>query len=90
LRNLTPDSRAEFGILKDAQGALVVSVDGDAPAVDSGIRRGDLISEIDQQQVTNVAEAVAALKKAKAEGRKSSLILLNSRDTIRFVALRLK
>ena len=89
LSNLTPDNRAEFGILKDAQGALVMSVDGDAPAVDSGIRRGDLISEIDQQQVTNVAEAVAALKKAKAEGRKSSLILLTSRDTIRFVALRL-
>lgn len=90
LRDLTPDIRAEFGIGADAKGAAVVGINDGSPAIDSGIRRGDLISEIDQQQVANVTETVAALKKAKSDGRKSSLILLTSRDTIRFVALRLK
>ncbi len=69
--------------------ALVEAVDLDSRAYESGIRRGDVITEIDRAPVSSAAKARAAIEAAKATGQKSVLIYVRNGEGIRFVALKL-
>lgn len=87
LQNINPQSRRDFELGDKASGALVVDVDRSSAAFESGIRAGDVIAEIDQQAVGSAKTAVEALQRAKKNGRKSVLIFVQSRGTVRFIAL---
>lgn len=87
LQNINPESRRDFELGDKASGALVVNVERSSAAFEAGIRAGDVIAEIDQQAVGSAKTAVDALEKAKKSGRKSALIFVQSRGTVRFVAL---
>ncbi len=67
-------------------GALVVAVAPDSPAADKGVRPGDVITRVNQQNVKNAAEAVTALNAAK-KGDSRALLLVRRGDSQRFVAL---
>ena len=47
---------------KDQTGVLVMEVDKDSPAEAAGLRKGDLIKEIDKQAVTSAKEFATAIK----------------------------
>ena len=87
LQNINPQSRRDFELGDKASGALVVDVDRSSAAFEAGIRAGDVIAEIDQQAVGSAKTAVEALQRAKKNGRKSVLIFVQSRGTVRFIAL---
>lgn len=87
LQNINPQSRRDFELGDKASGALVVDVDRSSAAFEAGIRAGDVIAEIDQQAVGSAKTAVEALQRAKQNGRKSVLIFVQSRGTVRFIAL---
>jgi len=87
LQNINPQSRRDFELGDKASGALVVDVDRSSAAFEAGIRAGDVIAEIDQQAVGSAKTAVEALQRAKKNGRKSVLIFVRSRGTVRFIAL---
>ena len=87
LQNINPQSRRDFELGDNASGALVVDVDRSSAAFEAGIRVGDVIAEIDQQAVGSAKTAVEALTKAEKSGRKSVLIFVQSRGTVRFIAL---
>lgn len=87
LQNINPTSRRDFELGDDATGALVVAVDGTSLAAEAGIRAGDVISEIDQMAVGSAKTAVDVIEKAKKAGRKSVLVFVRSRGTVRFIAL---
>ena len=87
LQNINPQSRRDFELGDKASGALVVDVDRSSDAFEAGIRVGDVIAEIDQQAVGSAKTAVEALQKAEKSGRKSVLIFVQSRGTVRFIAL---
>lgn len=87
LQNINPESRRDFELGDKASGALVVDVDRSSVAFEAGIRVGDVIAEIDQQAVGSAKTAVEALQKAEKSGRKSVLIFVQSRGTVRFIAL---
>lgn len=87
LQNINPQSRRDFELGDKASGALVVDVDRSSAAFEAGIRVGDVIAEIDQQAVGSAKTAVDALRKAEKGGRKSVLIFVQSRGTVRFIAL---
>lgn len=87
LQNINPNLRRDFELGDDASGALVVAVDGASLAAEAGIRAGDVISEIDQMAVGSAKTAVNLIEKAKKAGRKSALIFVRSRGTVRFIAL---
>jgi serine protease Do len=87
LQNINPKSRRDFELGDNASGALVVEMDRSSVAFESGIRVGDVISEIDQKTIGSAKTAVEALKRAEKSGRKSVLVFVKSRGTVRFIAI---
>ena len=85
LRPLTDDDRSQLSVPSDVTGALVVAVAPDSPAAEKGLRPGDVITRVNQQNVKNAAEAVTALNAAKKSDR--ALLLVRRGDSQRFVAL---
>jgi serine protease Do len=86
LQALTPQDRAQLELPSDVQGVLVTSVAPDSPAAEKGIRSGDVITRINREPVTNVADAAAALNAAR-EGNGTALLLVRRGDAQQFVAL---
>lgn len=85
VQNVTPEIAQTLG-LKRAQGVVITAVERGSPADDAGLRRGDVILEIDRKTVRNVSdyrEAIAGLKKGA-----SYLFLLQRGQTTSFIALR--
>ena len=62
---LTPELARELRVPADS-GVVVVGVTEDGPADKAGIRRGDLVLEVNLQPVGGVDELAAAVKKLKA------------------------
>ena len=85
---LSDDLRKQFSIKDTVQGVAVTAVDTGSPAADKGVKPGDVVVEINQEQVTapaDVALKVAALKDA---GKRSVLLLVsNGQGEVRFVAI---
>jgi serine protease Do len=86
LRPLTDEDRAQLSVPSDVNGALVVAVAPDSPAAAKGVRPGDVITRVNQQNVKNAAEAITALNAAK-KGDSRALLLVRRGDSQRFVAL---
>ena len=42
--------------LRDQQGVIVRDVEADSPAAEAGLRPGDVIVEVDRQQIRNAAD----------------------------------
>lgn len=87
VESLTPESARRWG-LEETTGVLVVDVRSDSPAGAAGLTRGDAITEVDRQPVTNVEELQMALERARTKG--TSLLLVKNRQGTRFVVLRLE
>ena len=85
LRPLTDEDRSQLSVPSDVNGALIVAVAPDSPAAEKGMRPGDVITRVNQQNVKNAAEAVTALNAAKKGDR--ALLLVRRGDSQRFVAL---
>lgn len=63
-QDLTQALAAELG-LDEAVGVIVTDVSPNSPADEGGIRRGDIIIELDHKSVTNVKELASRLEKSK-------------------------
>jgi len=64
VQDVTPEIARTLG-LKRAQGVVITAVERGSPADDAGLRRGDVILEIDGKIVRNLSEyrqAIAGLK----------------------------
>lgn len=83
---LTDTLRSRFGIAKNVKGAVVTNVTPDGLAADSGINVGDVIQEASQRDVKSVKDISDQVKIAKRDG-KPLLLLVNSKDDLRFVAI---
>jgi serine protease Do len=82
-------ARERYEIGAETKGAIVSEVDAAGPAAEKGLRTGDVIVEVSQEEVAKPADVVAKIKAAKDAGRKSVLLLVEGEGGMRFVALRL-
>jgi len=64
VENLSPEWSERLRLQSSTRGVVVVEVDPDSNAGAAGLRRGDVIESVAKQQVTNVDEFNAAIKKA--------------------------
>ncbi len=67
----------------------MLKVEENGPAAEKGIRPGDIIVEISQQEVTGPTDIQKMVAEAKKAGRKSVLLLLEGKSGLRFVAIRI-
>jgi serine protease Do len=90
LANLTPELRERFSLAEDSAGVVVTDVAPDSPASEKGMRAGDLIVEVAQEEVKNPNQITAKIDEAKQSGRKSVLLLVDRQGDLRFVALKIE
>ncbi|MBV9298283.1 MAG: DegQ family serine endoprotease [Verrucomicrobia bacterium] len=57
--DLDQNTRSELNIPGNIQGAVISKVAPDSPAYEAGLRRGDVITELNRQPVKNAQDAVA-------------------------------
>ena len=88
LASLTSANRSQYNVDDDVEGVLVTFVDPASAAAEKGIRRGDVIVEVAQEDVETPSDVVDLVKQEKASGRKSVLLLLSTGGDLRFVAVR--
>jgi len=86
---ITDTLREEFGIAEGAKGVLVTEVSGDGPAADKGIRPGDIIVEVSQEEIASPSQIKAKVAEAQEQGRRSILLLVEREGDLRFVAVRI-
>jgi len=84
---VTPPIRERFKLDAAARGVVVTEVADDGVAFKKGVRSGDLIVEVSQQEVTTPAQVVAKVEAARKNGDKRILLLVESQSGLRFVAL---
>jgi len=82
-QNLTPEIAEQLG-MEGTDGVVVTAVEADSPAEEAGIRRGDVVLEVDRQPVTDAGEF---RRKLDAAG-KGALLLVRRGDATLFVALK--
>jgi serine protease Do len=89
LANLTPELRERFSLSEDTAGVVVTDVATDSPASEKGMRAGDVIVEVAQEEVKSPGQITGKIDEAKKAGRKSVLMLVDRQGDLRFVALKI-
>jgi serine protease Do len=89
LAEASPELRQRFNLTDDIEGVLVTEVANDSAAAEKGIRPGDLVVEVAQEEVKSPSQVAAKIEEAKKAGRKSVLLLIDRGGDLRFVALRI-
>jgi serine protease Do len=62
----------QLGIEKDEKGVVVVRIEPDSPADEAGLKKGDIVQEVDRQKISNLNE----FNKAAAKVKPSDTVLL--------------
>ena len=89
LAAITPEARAELNLGRDATGVLITDVDPDSDASEKGLRAGDRILSIGNEEVHSIADVTAGLAAAKQAKRTAVLLLVtNARGQERYVAIK--
>jgi serine protease Do len=84
VQNLTPPIRRQLGLPASASGVVVTDVDPGSPAAEAGLRRGDLIQEVNERTVGDVAGFDQAIRQG---GRDVVLLLVNREGQTLYVAV---
>jgi len=85
---LTADTRRRFSVEPNVKGVVVTSVTPSSAAAEKALRPGDVIVEINQEQMNAPEDIVRKMRAVKEQGRKSALFLVsNGKGEVRFVAL---
>ncbi len=84
VESLTPQIARQLELPANTVGVLVSSVQEASAAADAGLRRGDVIQEVNRKPVNNVADFRQALKLG---GKNSVLLLVNRGGHTSFVAI---
>ncbi|MFQ5955302.1 MAG: DegQ family serine endoprotease [Kiloniellales bacterium] len=88
LAALSVELRERFELEDSAAGVVVTDIRQDSAAARKGLRPGDLIVEVGQEEVSAPGDVAQKVAKAKEDGRKSVLLLVDRQGDLRFVALR--
>ena len=86
---LTPDLRSRSQLSDDQKGVLITDVTQGTPAGDKGLKAGDVIVEVQQEEVARPADVQERVEKLRKAGRKSVLMLVQTGDGLRWVPLAL-
>ena len=81
--------RARLGLDDAAEGVVITRVSRDADAAEKGLRRGDLITHVNQRPVSSTGELAEVVEDARTAERQAVLLRVEREGTQRFVAIQL-
>lgn len=73
----------------DGNGVKITDVDPDSDAADKGVKSGEKITSVNNEEVKSAADIQKVIDAAKAAGRKKALFQIEDQNGNRFVALAL-
>ena len=82
-QNVTPEIAEQLG-LSEPSGVVVTNVEPGSPADEAGLRRGDVIVEVNRKEIADLAELRAQLQ----DGDKSVLMLIRRDDATLYVPMK--
>ncbi len=82
--DLSPDIRGQLGLKPDVKGVVVTDVPDSSPAADAGLQRGDVIEQINRQNVTSVSEYQRLIREA---GKQTLVLLVNRGGNTTFMVV---
>lgn len=71
----------------DGNGVQIVDVDPESDAADKGLKAGEKITSVNNQDVKSAADIQKVIEEAKKDGRKKALFQIEDQNGNRFVAL---
>jgi serine protease Do len=80
--DLTAQTRRQLGLPPGTTGVVVREVEPGSPAAEAGLRRGDVIQEVNRRAVTSVSEFERAVRQSR---RETVLLLVNRGGSTMFV-----
>ena len=86
---ITPELRERFSLAEKTDGVVITDVDATGSGAEKGLRPGDVIVEVDQEQVKTPAEVADQVKKAKSEGYRVVTLLVFREGDFQWVAVRI-
>ena len=89
LSAITQEARDHYQLGDDQKGVLITDVAAGSSAAERGVKPGDVIVEVQQQEVNTPADVVERVERVRKTSRKSVLMLIQSQDGPRWVPLTL-
>jgi serine protease Do len=89
LSTITPEFRERFQLGIDQKGVLITDVQQSTPAGDKGLKPGDVIVEVQQEEVYTPSDVQDQVEKARKSNRRSVLMLIQTSDGLQWVPLSL-
>jgi serine protease Do len=86
VQELTPEIARNLGV-SESKGVVVTNVEDGSPADEAGIRRGDVILEVNQKKIQTVQDYRAAI--GRVGGPESLLLLVRRGGNVLYVALKM-
>ena len=87
LLEMTKELRERFQLGDDRKGVVITEVAPGSAAADRGLRPGDLIVEVQQEQVSTPADVTERIERIRKQGRRSVLMLIEGQGGQRWVPL---
>lgn len=89
LARITPDLRQRFELDEKTDGVLITDVDSEGSGAEKGLRPGDVIVEVDQEQVHSPADVAQRVARAEDEGFRVVTLLVFRQGDFQWVAVRI-
>ena len=83
VENLDAETSNELGISPNTKGVVVTNVDPSSEAAEAGLRRGDVIQEVNRQPVKNTSDFERAMRNSKDK----ALLLVNRNGSTMYLAV---
>src|SRR5664280_2156877 len=83
VENVTARTARQLGLPATASGVVVTNVDPASKAADSGLKRGDVIQEVNHKPVRNTSDFEAAMRNAND----ATLLLVNRQGSTMYLAV---
>ncbi len=90
LSEITPELRERFELDDSAKGVIVTNVAPDSTAMEKGLQPGDIIVEVDQEEVSSPGDVVKLVSQAKEEGYRVVTLLVYRSGDYQWVAVQLE
>ncbi len=89
LSPVSDETRSKYQLSDDQKGVVITDVGPKSSAAEKGLKPGDVILEVQQQEVQSPADVVSQVDRFSKSGRKSVLMLVQTSDGMRYVPLTL-
>jgi serine protease Do len=89
LGTITPELRTRFSLDADTKGVVITEVKEGSAGAEKGLKAGDVIVEVDQEEVSTPADVADKVEKAKSEGYRVVTLLVFRGGDFQWVAVRI-